>query len=154
MKFELTKEFLDLFRKAIENEDKEYLVEVMAEMHPADIAEIMDILDLEEARYVYLLLEGDKASDVLVEIPEDDRKRFLTSLPPEIIARQYIEYMDSDDAADVIGELPEDKKDEVISFIEDIQQAGEIVDLLSYDEDTAGGIRAKGLVAVNEKWRG
>ena len=58
--------------------------------------------------------------------------------------------MESDDAADVIGDLSEEKKAEVLSNIEDIEQAGDIVELLNYDEDTAGGLMAKELLAVNK----
>jgi magnesium transporter len=152
MPFELTKDFIEKIKELIEIGDNQRLIGTVAELHPADIAEIMEALSMEEAKYLYLLLEGDIASDVLVEIPEDDRKRFLAELPSEIIARQYIEYMDTDDAADVIGELPSDKKDEVISFIDDEEHADEIKKLLAYDEDSAGGIMGAELVAVNENW--
>jgi len=60
--------------------------------------------------------------------------------------------MESDDAADVIGDLAEEKKQEVLLHIDDVEQAGDIVDLLSYDEDTAGGLMAKELILVNENW--
>jgi magnesium transporter len=73
-------------------------------------------------------------------------------LPGEIIAKQYIEHMDSDDAADLIGELPEEKKEDVLLNIEDVEKAGYILDLLGYEEDTAGGLMAKELIRVNENW--
>ena len=152
MQFELSKEYIDRLEELIENHKKEELKEEVSDLHPADIAEIMDALSMDDAKYLYLLLEGDTASDVLVEIPEDDRKRFLAELPAEVIARQYIEYMDTDDAADVIGELPNQKKAEVISFIDDEEHADDIKQLLDYDEDSAGGIMAAELVAVNENW--
>lgn len=60
--------------------------------------------------------------------------------PPETIAKRFVDYMDSDDAVDIIREMDEDKQEEVLSHIEDIEQAGDIVDLLKYDEDTAGGL--------------
>ena len=50
------------------------------------------------------------------------------------------DYMDTDDAVDLMRELDEDKQEEVLSHIEDIEQAGDIVDLLKYDENTAGGL--------------
>ena len=106
----------------------------------------------EQAKFIFLLLDGEQASDVLVEIPEYDRKRFLKELPAEIIASKFIEFMDSDDAADVVADLDEARKKEVLNEIEDFEQAGDIVDLLEYEEDTAGGIMAKELVKVNENW--
>jgi magnesium transporter len=76
----------------------------------------------------------------------------LKALPSDVIASQFIDHMESDDAADVIGDLAEDKKQEVLLHIDDVEQAGDIVDLLSYDEDSAGGLMAKELIRVNENW--
>ncbi len=87
-----------------------------------------------------------------MELEEDDRENFLEALPSEVIASQFIDHMDSDDAADVIGDLAEEKKQEVLLHIDDVEQAGDIVDLLSYDEDSAGGLMAKELIRVNENW--
>ncbi|MBN1768867.1 MAG: magnesium transporter [Prolixibacteraceae bacterium] len=152
MQIEITREYIDYLKGVIESGQTQELKEPLSEMHPADIADILEVLSMDEAKEIYLLLEGDMASDVLLEIPEDDRRRFLAELPSDIIARQYIEYMDTDDAADVIGELPDNKREEVIAFIDDQEHAGEITELLSYDEDSAGGIMAAELVAVNENW--
>ena len=58
--------------------------------------------------------------------------------------------MDSDDAVDIIREMNEDKQEEVLSHIEDIEQAGDIVDLLKYDEDTAGGLMGTEMVIVTK----
>ena len=83
---------------------------------------------------------------------EDARKEFLEILPSETIAKRFVDYMDSDDAVDIIREMDEDKQEEVLSHIEDIEQAGDIVDLLKYDEDTAGGLMGTEMVIVNENW--
>lgn len=152
MAFEITKENIDNLIELVDNNNKEEVVKILNELHAADIAEIMEDLNTEEAKFIYLLLDGEKASDVLIEIPENDRKRFLKVLPPEFIASKFIEHMDSDDAADVVADLDEDLKREVLNEIEDIEQAGDIVDLLEYEEDSAGGIMAKELVKVNENW--
>lgn len=152
MEFEITKEYIDRLKELIESENTEELKATMEPLHPADIAELMDDLSMDEAKYIYLLLEGEKASDVLIEIPEHERKRFLKVLPPELIASKFIEFMDSDDAADIMADLGEEQKQEVLKEIEDTDQAGDIVDLLEYNEDSAGGIMAKELVSVNENW--
>ena len=152
MQFEITKENIELLKELVDNKNKAEVEKIMAELHPADIAEVMDDLSVEEAKFIYLLLDGEKASDVLVEIPDNDRKRFLKVLPPEFIASRFIEHMDSDDAADVVAELDDEVKKEVLNEIEDVEQAGDIVDLLEYEEDSAGGIMAKELVLVNENW--
>ncbi|MBN2683374.1 MAG: magnesium transporter [Bacteroidales bacterium] len=152
MQFELTKDFIDHLIDIIDRKDEKTALSIMEELHAADIAEIYDELNIEQGKFLYLLLDADKASDVLAELEDDDREKFLLALPSELIARQFIEEMDSDDAADVLADLPSEKIDEVLSHIEDIEQAGDIVDLLSYDEDTAGGLMAKELISVNENW--
>ncbi len=152
MQFEFTRENIDLIKGLVENKNNEKVLKIMEDLHPADIAELMDDLSVEEAKFIYLLLDGEKASDVLIEIPDNDRKRFLKVLPPEFIASKFIEYMDSDDAADVVANLDEEVQKEVLNGIGDVEQAGDIVDLLEYEEDSAGGIMAKELVKVNENW--
>lgn len=76
----------------------------------------------------------------------------LKQLPSEVIAKQFIDYMDSDDAVDLIREMDEDAQEEILSHIDDVEQAGDIVDLLKYDEDTAGGLMGTEMVVVNENW--
>lgn len=152
MQFELTREYIDNLVEIIEKKDAEKAFELINGLHAADIASIYDEISLEKARFLYLLLDKETAADVLVELEDDDREKFLTSLPSKVIAKQFIEEMDSDDAADILADLPEEKKREVLSHIDDFEQAGDIVDLLNYDEDTAGGLMAKEYIAVNKDW--
>ncbi len=149
---EISREFVDELREAIKENDEQKALQLLTDFHAADIAELYRDLNIEEARYLYLLLDGERASDVLAELDEDDRSRFLEVLPGEVIAQKFIDNMDSDDAADVIGDLSEDKKQEILLHIDDLEQAGDIVDLLGYDEDTAGGLMAKEMIIVNENW--
>ncbi len=150
--FELTREFLEELRSAIDIDDSVATFKLTKGLHPADIAEVFEELSMDEAKYVYLLFDGEKAADVLIELEDDVRERFLNSLPGDVIAKQFIDNMDSDDAADVILELSDEKKSEVLQNIDDTSQAGDIVDLLSYDEDSAGGLMAKELIKVDIEW--
>ena len=152
MNLELTREYISELRAIIEARDEKAALAMMSELHPADIAEIYEELNMDEAKYLYMILDPEVASDVLVELEEDDRERFLRELPAEEIASQFIHNMDSDDAADVMADLDESVKQEVLKHLKDIEQAGDIVDLLSYDENTAGGLMAKELIKVNENW--
>mgnify|MGYP001095047834 CR=1 FL=1 len=151
MQFELTREYIDQLRNHIEKNDEVATFEMVKDIHPADIAEIYDELSIDEARFIHVMIDPEVAADVLVELEEDDRERFLKVLPSEAIA-EFINKLDSDDAADVIGEFSEEKQEEVLSHIDDLEQAGDIVDLLNYDEDSAGGLMAKELITVNENW--
>lgn len=152
MNFELSREYISELQKVISEKDEKVAIEMLDKLHAADIADIQSAIGVEGAQFLYMLLEGEKASDVLAELEVDDRAKFLEAISPEVIASQFINEMDSDDAADVLGDLTEEKKGEVLQFIEDVEQAGDIVDLLAYDEDTAGGLMAKEMIRVNENW--
>ena len=152
MHLELTKEYIAALKRIILDQDGDTAIKLMSEIHAADISEIYSDLNIEEAKFLYLLLDGEKAGDVLAELEDDDRERFMKALPSDVIAKKFIDHMDSDDAADVIADLPDERQEEVLSHIDDVIQVGDIVDLLKYDEDTAGGLMAKELVSVNESW--
>ena len=141
---EMDEEYIDNVKNLIEQKDAENVKALLIDLHPADIAELCNDLSPEEARFVYRLLDNETAADVLMEMDEDVRKEFLEILPSD--------YMDTDDAVDLMRELDEEKQEEILSHIEDIEQAGDIVDLLKYDEDTAGGLMGTEMVVVNENW--
>ncbi len=132
--------------------DEAALKQVLEELHPADIAELIQELDLDQAEYINQLLEGDKAADVLMELDEEDRRKLLSEMEPEDIARKFVDHLDTDEAVDLIQELDEEDRDEVLSHIDDVEQAGDIIDLLKYDEDTAGGLMGTEMLVVNENW--
>lgn len=148
MQFELTEYFFTTFRNAIKEQNDNLVIEQLTELYPPDIAEIFNQLKTKEAEYVYNLLDEQLASDVLVELEDDVREDLLSSLTPKEIAEQ-IDNMESDDAADVIAELSDTMQGEVLSQIEDSEQASDIVDLLNYDEHSAGGIMATELIKVH-----
>ncbi len=152
MNQELTREYISELKAIIELKDEKAALAMMTDLHPADIAEIYSELNIEESKYLYMILDPEIASDVLVELEEDDRQKFLSVLQASEIASQFIHNMNSDDAADVIADLEESLKHEVLRHIKDVEQAGDIVDLLSYDEDSAGGLMAKELIKVNINW--
>lgn len=149
---ELTKEFIENIEHIIETKDDEKAISILKDLHPADIAELYQELDHKDAIYLYQLMDNDKAADVLMELEEDDRHKLLKDLPSEVIAKQFVDKMDSDDAVDLMRELDEDTQEEILSHIEDIEQAGDIVDLLKYDKDTAGGLMGTEMIVVNENW--
>lgn len=151
MQVEITQDFINDIRNNISDANDRALSNLFDEMHHADIAEILEELNFEDALYIIKLLDTEKTSDILTELDEDTREKILQSLSSEEIAKE-IDELQSDDAADIIGELPEEQKKEVISQIEDVEHAKDIVDLLRYDDDTAGGLMGKELIKVNENW--
>lgn len=149
--FKLTDELLAEIVELIDHQKDSELLTFMEEVHYADVAEIANEITIDQATYLIKLLESDKTSDVLTELDEDVREAILGNLSSKEIAEE-LEELDTDDAADIVGELPKEIIQEVISEIEDKEHAKDIVDLLRYDENSAGGLMAKELVKVNENW--
>jgi magnesium transporter len=151
MSFEITKEYLEDLQQLIAEKNNDALHTLLEEVHYADVAEIIDELDTDDGLYLIKLLDSDITAEVIAELDEDVREDILKGLSSKEIAEEISE-LDTDDAADIISELSEKQKKEVISHIEDEEHAKDIIDLLRYHEDTAGGLMAKELVKVNENW--
>ncbi len=149
---EYTEADIDKIEEIIEHQNVEAAREELRDLHPADIAELFQSLNLRQAEWLFNLIEdNEKKADVLMELDEDDRKKILETLDPEQIGH-FIDLLDTDDAVDLIQELDAEDRDEVIQHIDDMEQAGDIVDLLQYDEDTAGGLMGTEFISVNENW--
>ncbi len=152
MNFDLTREYLKQLVGLIESENDKEILLLINDLHPADIAEIANEVEFSQASYVYELLEDSTAADVLVELEDDLREKLLSTLSSKEIAEEVIDNLDSDDATDIVSELPQEKKEEVLSILEDVELASDIAKLLSYPEDSAGGIMAKEFIKVNSNW--
>lgn len=150
-KFVLTDELISKILDFINSSDDNSILETLSNYHHADIAEIIEELNSEEATYIIKLLDSEKTSDVLMELDDDYREKILKNLSIKEIAEE-VEELDSDDATDIISELPEEKQKKVISKIIDAEHKADIKELLKYDEDSAGGLMAKELIKVNENW--
>lgn len=151
MQFQLTNRFIEQVDQLIAIQDGGALRELLHDIHFADIADILEELSSDKATYLVKLLETDLTSEALMELDDDVREKILNRLSPVEIAKE-LEEMDTDDAADVVAELDEEIQQEVIEKIEDEEHAADIVELLKYDEDSAGGLMAKELVKVKETW--
>jgi len=151
MPFEITNELIEQVTSLIRQKDDTALLNILGDEHHADIAELLDDFSLDDATYVIKLLDSELTSDILMEVDEDIREKILKKLSAKEIAEELAE-LDTDDAADIVAELPEDRQEHVISHIEDEEHVKDIVELLKYDENSAGGLMAKELVKVNENW--
>lgn len=152
MQFELNNEFMTLLREHLAEGRDSDVLGMIGELHPADLADILDEVKRDESAYLFKLIDKDKVSDVLMEMEEDAREELLSTYTSKEIAEELVGDLDSDDATDLIQELPDQKKEEVIAQLEDEDQASDILDLLAYEEGTAGGLMAKELVKVNQNW--
>ena len=149
--FELSNELIEKVSQLISKRKNSEIKKIVDGFHYADLAEIIDELDENQRIYLIKLIDSDKTSDVLTELDEDVREKILKTLSPKEIAGE-IKEMDSDDAADILDELTDDRKEKVISLIKDDNITENIRELLSYDEDSAGGLMAKELISVYESW--
>lgn len=151
MAFQLTPDFLENVEQLVAQKKRKSIRNLMGSFHFADLAEVLDALDIEHATYLIKSLESDVTSEALMELDDDFREKILERLSPIEIARE-LEEMDTDDAADVVSELELNIQRKVIDRIEDAEHAADIVELLKYEEDTAGGLMAKELVKVKDTW--
>jgi len=147
---EFTDEDIKRIEDLIDEQNTAAAQEEIRELHPADIAELFQSLNLRQAEWFFNLIQSNETkADVLMELDEEERKKLLDGMNPEEIGH-FIDLLDTDDAVDLIQELDEEERDEVIQQISDVEQAGDIVDLLQYDEDTAGGLMGTEMIVVNE----
>lgn len=149
--FELSKEYLESLRQGIEKKDLEFIHESLDGVNVADVAAVLDELSLDESIFVLRILKSQLASDILIELDDTTQLQVLKEMEEEEIAT-FIELMDSDDGADILNLLPEREREDVISHFKDQLKSEQILELLRYDEDTAGGIMAKEYIRANKNW--
>jgi len=149
--FEITDSLIDALNRFIDSKDDKAVLEQLKDVHYADIAEILDDLNLNQATYIIKLLDSETTADILAELEDDVREKVLKNLSEKEIAEE-IQELDSDDATDVLADLSPERKQKVIAQIDDKELVADIQELLTYAEDTAGGLMAKELVKVYETW--
>ena len=139
--FELSKEYLESLKESISHGDVDFIRQSMDGVNEADVASILDELDMEEALFVLRTLDHGLAADVLIELDEDPQYRVIKAMEPLELAL-LIDNMESDDAVDVLNQLiPKDRED-VMGFLQEKEKAANILVLLRYEEDSAGGLMA------------
>ncbi|MDH3272758.1 MAG: magnesium transporter [Gemmatimonadota bacterium] len=119
----------------------------VADLHPSDVADIIEGLDDAQRVGLISILPTEQASETLAEMEQGEhRSDLLAALTPEKGA-ELIEELADDDAADLMGELDVAGQQRILDALPG-ETAEELIDLLRYDEDTAGGLMTTDLVAV------
>lgn len=149
--FELSKEYLESLRESIALKDVVYIRESMEDAKRADIAALLDELTMEEALFVLRSLDPSFSADVLIELDEDPQYKVIKEMEPSELA-SLIDEMESDDAVDVLNQLVVTDREEVIRQLEKKEKSLHILELLRYDEDSAGGLMAKEIIKANQNW--
>ena len=147
--FQIDNNFVSVVKKLVAEKNNLKLKTNLKDLHYADIAELVNELDSQEGTYLIKLLDSEKTADILPELDEYQREAVLENLSAKEIAEE-VEILDTDDAADIIAELPDERKERVMSEISDSSHIDDIRELLTYEENSAGGLMAKELVKVQE----
>ncbi len=137
---------------ACSNKQVQVVADLLEDLHPEDIAYIFYDISLEDAQFIIDAIEPEKAVQVVEALDDDILSRFFKGYESEDIAKRFITLLDTDDAADMINVLPTQRANEVLSYIEDKQFAGQIISLLHYPENSAGGLMAKELIKVKDSF--
>ncbi len=142
-------EILGSIRELIEKKNQGALLNLLIDLHPADIAELLSNLKKDERKYLFALLPTIKASAILTEVDPPIVDQILEDVSEQRLLT-LVDKMDSNDAADIISELPDEVAQSILEQIPD-EVSEDVKELLLYEEDTAGGIMALEFVAINLK---
>ena len=118
----------------------------IAELHPADLAEIISDLSRAESSKLLETLDVETVADTLEEVEPEFQASLVEAMPDERVA-DVLEEMAPDEAADLLAELPEERSQELLNLMEE-DEAEDVRKLLTYPEDSAGGIMTTEFVAV------
>ncbi|TAF44383.1 MAG: magnesium transporter [Sphingobacteriales bacterium] len=145
--FELSKSDIHKIKQALEGEEIE-LLELLRDYHASQIAILFQSLPIQSQTRIINLLSAEIASDVIAEMDaESHPEDLLLNLHPGK-RQEIVEELDYDDATDIISQLNEAEQQEILEDL-DTEDATEIRNLLTYHEDTAGGIMNTEVIKVN-----
>ena len=148
--FELTTDFRDRFQKALDSHDGQFIRKSLADVNPADITALLYEFNSEESKYVLDILSLEVRAQIIKDLDSDTRAAFLKIYQPGEIT-EIINLLDSDDAADILNEMPIKISEEVIAGLDAVLRS-QVIDLLRYDENVAGGLMAKELIKARSNW--
>jgi magnesium transporter len=122
----------------------------LSDLHPADLAELISDLNRSESREILETLDVKMVADTLEEVEPDFQASLVENMTNEKVA-DVLEEMAPDEAADLLAELPEDRSQELLELMED-EEAEDVRELLTYPEESAGGIMNTEFVAARPTW--
>ncbi len=144
----LKPEFVDSVRDALEEEDEARAYELVEPLHPADIADLLELLQPDERRALAAAISDLMTGEVISELNDYVREDMVEALPASVIA-EIAEQLDTDDAVQLIEDLDEPDQKAILAEM-DAEERAAIENALSYPEETAGRLMQRELVAVPE----
>lgn len=146
---EVDDELMQDITELVRERARTVLLNILADLHPADIADILERLDLDDRLMLFELLDAQTGSEVLLELHPEVRQSLLELLSA-LQLTTIVKQLDSDDATDLVAELPEEVARRVLAAIPK-EDSAEVQELLRYPDDTAGGIMEREFISVNKK---
>ena len=151
LEFELSNEFREHFQHAVDGRDEAYILSVLEGVNSADISALLHEFNTEDSKYIIDLLDSEVRAEIINDLDEDIREKFLKAFSP-IEITDIVSHLDSDDAVDILNKLPVKDREEVLASLDNPEKEANILDLLRYEEDVAGGLMAKELIKANVNW--
>ncbi|WP_407430689.1 magnesium transporter [Arcticibacter sp.] len=147
--FELNRTDIQRLKQALESGDEE-LKALLSEYHASEIAILFASLPQESRDHIINILPSETASEIIAEMDaEIHPERILENLHPERRS-EIMEELDYDDATDILSQLSEDTQNEILSDLDE-EDASHIRNLLTFEEDTAGGLMNTQVLKVNSR---
>lgn len=144
----LKAEFVRAVAQAIEDDDDSLAYELVEPLHPADIADLFELIDRGDRAVLAKAISDLMTSEVIAELNDHVREDMIEALPPEAVA-EIAEQLETDDAVQLLEDLDADDQAAVLAEM-DAEDRAAIESALSYPEETAGRLMQRDLVAVPE----
>ena len=144
----LKADYVRSVRDALEEGDKGAVYDLVEPLHPADIADLLELLDKNERGLLAIAITDLMSSEVVAELNDYVREDMMEALPPEAVA-QIAEQLETDDAVQLIEDLDEREQRAVLAELDDEDRVA-IESALAYPEETAGRLMSREVVAVPE----
>ncbi len=136
----------ELLHKSLSANTIELTRELLTQMHPSEIADVLEGLPGKSRESLWNLIDPDVEGDVLSELQDAVRAELLEQMQPQEVA-EATKNLDADDAVDIIQDLPEDVQDSVLLTMDE-QNRQRLASVLSYPEDTAGGLMNMDVISI------
>ncbi len=137
---------IDSFHEALDKDDLDLAGNIIATLHPSEIADIIESIPSRHRDCVWQLIDSELEGDVLSHMQDAVRTEFLEQMHPDEVA-DATKDLEADDVADILQDLPEDVADTVLRSMDE-QNRERLSFVLTYPEDTAGGLMNIDVVSV------
>lgn len=145
---EVDAELVDDISSLVESGQQGMVLNLVADLHPADMAQLISHLPFDEAKQLFSWLPTIQGGEILPELDDAYRGDLLEEVKPVRVGK-LLDELDTDDATDILGDLPDSIAEVVIPLLED---ADDVRELLGYDEESAGGIMGREYVSAKGSW--